>query len=65
MCDFVLAPTPFFNGLPTCFDGQANAFLTKEVIELSDVRGSGLVDERMINVANGCTGVDASVAIDG
>ena len=65
MCNFVHTSTPFFYGLLARFDGQANAFLTEEIIELGDVGGSGLVNERMIDVAKGGTSVDASVAIDG
>ena len=65
MCNFVHIPTPFIYGFLACFDRQTDAMLTEEVIELSDVRGSGLINERMINVAYGGPSVDAGVTING
>lgn len=38
--------------------------MTEEVIEVGDAGGSGLINERMIDVADGGTSVDAGVAID-
>ena len=65
MCNIIHIPTPFFYGFLACLDGQADAFFTEKIIKLSDVGGSGLINERMINVADGGTSVDAGVAIDG
>ena len=36
----------------------------EEIIEVGDAGGSGLINERMVDVADGGTSVDASVAID-
>ncbi len=38
--------------------------MTEEVIELGDAGGSGLINERMVDVTDGGTSVDSSVAID-
>lgn len=38
--------------------------MAEKIIELGDTGRSGLVNERMIDVADGGTRVDASIAVD-
>ncbi len=63
--DVVDASTPFLDGFPAGLDGQWHAVETEEVIQLLDARWIGLIDERMVDIANGSAGFDAGEAVDG
>ena len=64
MCNLPNSPTPFFYGLLASLDRQVDAFFTEEFVELGDAGSSGLINDRMIDVADSGTSVDASVAVD-
>lgn len=63
--DVVDASSPFLYGFPAGIDGQAHALDTEEVIEGFDARWGWLINERMVDIANGSSSFDAGEAVDG
>jgi len=62
--DLIHRPSPFGYGLFACVDGYLNTFLAKALIELGDGGRGWLINERMVDGADGSTSVDAGVTID-
>lgn len=63
--DIIEAPSPFSYGLFAGIDGQSYAFLSEKVVQLLDAWGIGLIDERMIDVANSSSSLDSGETVDG
>lgn len=65
VADIINASSPFSNGLVAGIDRQADAFLSKEVIQLLDAWCVGLVDKWVVDIANGSSGFNAGESVDG
>lgn len=65
MGDMINASSPFTDGFFAGIDGESDAFLTKQSVQLLDTRGVGLIDEGMVDIANGGSSLDACETVDG
>lgn len=65
MSDLINPSAPFFNCFLACIDRQTDPFQTKVLVQFSDRRCAGLIDQRMIDIADGGAIVDTGITIDG
>ena len=65
MSDIVNATTPFLYCFGAGIDRQSHPLNPKEVVQLFDGRCVWLINERMVDIANGSSSLDAGEAVDG
>lgn len=63
--DVVHASSPFFDSLLAGIDRQPHALLPEDFIQFFNTWCVGLVDERMVDISDGCPSLDAGETIDG
>ena len=64
MRDVGRTSSPFCNGFFARIDRESHTFLAEVFVELRDGRGSCLINEWMVDLANCSTGVDTRIAIN-
>lgn len=64
MCNLIHISSPFCYGFLARIDGQPYTFVPELLIELGDAWGVGLINERMVDIANGGTSFYTGEAID-